>query len=315
MKENRKNTAGFPEFILQVKESLKSRLGDDTYVSWHTVTKNNGSKREGITIGKKGVRMTCSLYLEVPYKEYLQGVPLSEIIKKIENAYYRADKKELPEPDFLEDYQRIKKKIFYRLVNFRKNKEMLEEMPYLPFLDLAITFHCLVETSGEHIGSLPVTKQHLEQWEINLRTLTEQAKTNTPLLFPAKINTMAEVMLGFTDAGSSGFPDTAKLTEEPDIREIEQQMYVITNTMGINGAGCLLYKETVGKLAEQLKGNLYILPSSIHELIAVRDTVATNKTELARMVKEVNMSQVAEEDYLSDSVYYYCRDSQSIRKA
>lgn len=315
MKENQKNTAGFPEFILQVKESLKSRLGDDTYVSWHTVTKNNGSKREGITIGKKGVRMTCSLYLEVPYREYLQGVPLSEIIKKIEKAYYRADKKELPEPDFLEDYQRIKKKIFYRLVNFRKNKELLEEMPYLPFLDLAITFHCLVEISGEHIGSLPVTKQHLEQWEINLRTLTEQAKTNTPLLFPAKINTMNEVMFGFTDTGGSVFPDTAGLTEEPDIREIGQQMYVITNTMGINGAGCLLYKETVGKLAEQLKGNLYILPSSIHELIAVRDTAATNKTELARMVKEVNMTQVAEEDYLSDSVYYYCRDSQSIRKA
>ena len=36
---------------------------------------------------------------------------------------------------------------------------------------------------------------------------------------------------------------------------------------------------------------------------------AGDPEKLASLVREINRTQVAEEDYLADSVYYYCRET------
>lgn len=54
------------------------------------------------------------------------------------------------------------------------------------------------------------------------------------------------------------------------------------------------------------------MPSSIHEVILVpADTVADEK-ELREMVTDINRTQVAEDEVLADSVYYYSRASNKI---
>ena len=52
-------------------------------------------------------------------------------------------------------------------------------------------------------------------------------------------------------------------------------------------------------------GNFYILPSSIHEIIAVPASGGFEIAMLYSMVKEVNSTAVSEEDFLSDIVYFY----------
>lgn len=64
--------------------------------------------------------------------------------------------------------------------------------------------------------------------------------------------------------------------------------------------------ETFQGLAEKYGTDLYILPSSIHELIAV-PAYGEESDNLAGIVKEVNRSAVLPEDKLSDTVYRYCR--------
>ncbi|SHO53726.1 DUF5688 family protein [Anaerocolumna xylanovorans] len=198
------------------------------------------------------------------------------------------------------NYGEIKENIFYRIINYEKNKRTLSQIPYLPFLDLAVTFYYMIQNSSEYISSIPITNRHLKRWKVNLKTVMEQAVENTPRIFPVKINSMEE--------------EIRALTTEAAFQE-GHSMYVISNTIGINGASCLLYKEPIKLLAEKLNGNFYILPSSIHEIIAIKDTGLFEKEELARMVKEVNMTQVAEEDYLSDSIYYYCKEEKRITVA
>lgn len=200
----------------------------------------------------------------------------------------------------LKNYEQIKNRIFYRIVNYEKNKGTLSEIPYLPFLDMILTFYCLIQNSKEHISSIPITNKHLKQWNINLKKITEQAIENTPRIFPVKINTMEEAM--------------GVMTSEAILQEA-RSMYVISNTIGINGASCLLYKETISLLTEKFKGNFYILPSSIHEVIAIKDTGLFEKEELSRMVHEINTTQVAEKDYLSDNIYYYSIEEKRIVRA
>lgn len=72
----------------------------------------------------------------------------------------------------------------------------------------------------------------------------------------------------------------------------------------MNGAASIFYDEALAGLAEQVGTDLFILPSSVHECIAVSTEMGTPEM-LAEMVQEVNGTQVSEEEQLSDHVYLF----------
>ena len=64
--------------------------------------------------------------------------------------------------------------------------------------------------------------------------------------------------------------------------------------------------------AEKLGKNFYILPSSVHEVILLPEDKVSSSENLLTMVMEVNRTQLAPEEVLSDAVYYYDRKSGEI---
>ena len=85
-------------------------------------------------------------------------------------------------------------------------------------------------------------------------------------------------------------------------------MYVFSNHTGVNGAAVMLYGSYFDELAERLDSDLYVLPSSIHEVIAV--PADCDEAELLKnAVVEVNATAVSAEEVLSESVYRYNRES------
>ena len=81
--------------------------------------------------------------------------------------------------------------------------------------------------------------------------------------------------------------------------------YILTNPSKHFGAATLLYPGVLQQLSDNAQSNLFILPSSIHELLLMRDNGEVNAAELQAMVMEVNQETVDPEDLLSDEVYYY----------
>ena len=59
------------------------------------------------------------------------------------------------------------------------------------------------------------------------------------------------------------------------------------------------------KIYEEIGENYYLLPSSIHEMIIVPESNSPSREHLNEMITEVNQTQVDEEEFLSDCVYYY----------
>ena len=80
---------------------------------------------------------------------------------------------------------------------------------------------------------------------------------------------------------------------------------MITNRESSDGAAALLYPGMMDRAAETLGDNFYILPSSRHEVILVPPDMIQSYRDLEDMVHQVNESQVAPEDRLSDHVYHY----------
>ena len=64
----------------------------------------------------------------------------------------------------------------------------------------------------------------------------------------------------------------------------------------------------------RLGSDLYILPSTIHELLAVPSDIG-DPQELRMMVAAVNENDVPKEELLSDNVYYYDRTTGKVRIA
>lgn len=82
-------------------------------------------------------------------------------------------------------------------------------------------------------------------------------------------------------------------------------MYVISNSTGHYGASALTNKLIFENLAEMLDGDLYIIPSSIHELIVIKTD--TEPEIVNQMIKDVNNTEVAKEEVLCDHTYKFDR--------
>ena len=90
------------------------------------------------------------------------------------------------------------------------------------------------------------------------------------------------------------------------------RMVYITNRKKLNGASALFYPGVMEHVGEMLKGDYYVIPSSIHEMIAVR-AEGTDANVLRRMLKKGNRELIEEGEWLSDDLYYYDAEKQEFR--
>lgn len=81
-------------------------------------------------------------------------------------------------------------------------------------------------------------------------------------------------------------------------------MFCLTNETKMNAASLILHEDIRKQIGEFMKGDFYILPSSIHETLLVPDNGDFDVKALNAMVKEVNATEVALEDILSVVVVY-----------
>ena len=151
----------------------------------------------------------------------------------------------------------------------------------------------------------------MESWNLTVKDLYQLAGVNTPRLFPPSIRTMEDVLQEVLEPMNESYPiyeEEEDITQEiPFHIESPHSMYILSNSSGINGASALLYPQVIEKFSNSIKSNVYILPSSIHEVILVPFQEEIDKSQLTQMVNEVNETQVSKEEVLSSSVYYYDR--------
>lgn len=91
----------------------------------------------------------------------------------------------------------------------------------------------------------------------------------------------------------------------------EVPMYVLTNEDRNNGAAIAANPIVLEAVGETLGGDFFLLPSSVHEFLVVpRDDGMVE--DLLRTIREINMNEVPEEEFLSDSLYMYSIEKKSI---
>lgn len=184
----------------------------------------------------------------------------------------------------------------YQLVNAERNTERLETVPARRIADLAALYRVVVSEDETGTASYILSTEQRLNAQISVEELDEAAMINTSKV-GFTVQSMYEVMAEMMHIDESTVEEMC---------EGGPGMFVLSNKRKINGASIILYNEQLAQLSEKLNDDLLIMPSSIHEVLAVPAS-SMNAIDLKQMVREVNDTEVSEQEILGYSVYRYNR--------
>ena len=257
------------DFVETVKTAMETMYSDGCVVRVQDVQKNNGMVLCGLTIQKIGVNIAPTIYLDSFYEEYRNGRTLVSIVNTISATYEQHKVEKNFSVDALSSFDSVKDKICFKLINAEKNQELLQDVPYVSFMDLAIVFYILVDQSVDGNATALVRNGMMQLWgNPDMDDIYELAKMNTQRLFRGHVASMMEVMGGIIAENDNVDPDLVDAFFSMDVYEDNfVPMFVATNKCKINGASVILYDGLLVEFARRIGGDFYILPSSIHETI------------------------------------------------
>lgn len=303
----------------------ETKTKDKLIIAVYPVQKINQTLT-GFAAKKETDSISPVIYLDDYYEQYKAGTSIDTIISDIYKNWLEA----LTNPflaetvDFLDssaqgkldtptlsvntcynfihrfsDFDSMKDKIIVNVINAERNKVLLESVPHKMIADLAIVYRVLVSELEDGDASVIIRNEHLQVWNATVDSIHELAVENTKRLRPVEISTMAEYIAQYMNMPVELIGLTLPL------------MYVVSNDKKLQGAATILFEDVLLELSEKLESDLYILPSSIHELIVV-STKDYTPERLINMVKSVNETAVAPEDFLSDNVYRFETETKTL---
>ncbi len=295
----------YQEFKETICVMMKKRLDGQADVTVQDIIKNNNTHLDGLMIVSHQSNLSPTIYLDYYFNRFQNGVSLSCICEEILCAYRAHSIPHDIDISFFTDYSKVKSRIVFKLINYEKNRELLSKVPHYRFLDLAVVFCCLLEVSGTGNATILIYTHHLALWDITADDLYALAAVNTPKLLHYDMRNMTDVLKELWTEGNSAADDPLSLHELCP-------MYVLTNKSKLNGSACILYQNLLKDFAHRIGSDLYILPSSVHEVLLLPARIASSCEELTRMVQEVNETELSSEEVLSDHVYYFSRETGQI---
>lgn len=303
-------------FAEGVTQQIKEYLSEEYQNVECKVTeqqKNNGMIMTGIIFNIPGQKIAPVVYMEPFYDEVRNGKSMEQVMSGIADVCQKSlAVRELPESLDFTDYDSIKEYLSVQVINTKANQRMLSAVPHKEMEDLSVI--CRIEfpmTDGEGTGSVKVTYELLRQWNVEPEQVYQKAVENSVQNSPAVLMSMDDVMMEM-----SGL-----LSEPRNLLQLEEGaempkagMYVLSNPMKLNGSSVLAYPNLPGQLEAVFPQGCYLLPSSLHEMIIVPKEMSVSPKELGEMVREVNQTEVARDEILSDRVYEFDKGRNQLRQ-
>lgn len=282
----------YEEFKEALQKEIQSKSLKHMEFTLQTVTKTN-EILEGLAI-RFDEQIAPTIYPQRLYETYKKGMPVSDIVDFIsptifDTAYYP------PIPEFT--LENAEKSISFSLINKDKNKELLKNCPYKEVHDMAAIpkWHITDE------ASFVVNNNVMQKLRLTKEEVFDIAKKNTEKAdyVCTRLDDMVKDIL-LNDG-----------VDENDIAEIipmgQSPLHIISNPQRLDGSCAILSDSFMQKTAEQIGADeLYLLPSSRHEMLVIDSHVA-DSAHLKSMVMEVNSdpNAISNEDFLSNSIYKY----------
>lgn len=323
----------YEEFAEDVRERVEEMAQEempDCVVTIRNVIKNNSVRRKALSVVRKDERATPTIYLREFYEDYREGRDFEDICEEIFETYKSGLDRfydEVDMDDFV-DFEKIKDQIYFKLINQEMNATLLKDVPWRAFLDLAIVYYVSV-SADDCTATVLIHSEHIASWGLTEKDLYEVAYENTLEKRKASILNMKDIIkdmiieriTGSTDVLAEDVEYNGKSKEEieemvdEEIDKIKKrqpmEMFILTNDIKTNGAICMIYPNVIKDFANEQGTDIFIIPSSVHEVILVPKKTGSAK-RLNEILNDVNQNSVDPIEVLSNRVYSYSRDADEI---
>lgn len=288
----------FNEFQNQILQEAKDRMWG-VQVEIRPVEKLQGESYTGLSIQPNDSPMAATLNLDTVYNQMVdQGKSFQEVADDL--ITHAADIiVDMPKIDVndITNYDQMKNTLVVQVIPTDRNAEMLADIPHKNIEDMSLVYRMQIDQNENGTSSVLITNAMLENYGVTVDQLHQDAMDAAVINNPATFRSMQEVLSDLMGMPSDLMPPM----DGP-------QMYVASVENSLNGAGVIAYPDFMNQVAEQVGGDFFVLPSSVHEVLVVPDDGSIDRHDLESMVREVNASEVLPKDQLSDNVYHY--DSQ-----
>ncbi len=291
----RKDEMEFNSFLEQILDAVNAELPSGRTARYKAVNKTNGVVYTGMYLdaGEKGT-VSPIVYMEPVFDGISGPETIPELARELARILISPVKQERSAFRVAE-YEYAKERIVFRLINLAENGAMLERLPHRTFLDLAVTYGVFISDGDDGFGIAQVSHALMDQWGITEETLYELASGNSMRLMGDAVKSLTEVM-------GDGLPDD---TEE-DRRKAKEagRFFMVTNRYSFLGAATLLYSDRYAEIAKKVGSDLYLLPTSVHEVMTV-PADGRSPEEIKTLQKAIVSEDPLKEHHLTESVYYY----------
>lgn len=276
--------------VEKLRQEFKTKGEYEIYVD--RIIKNN-MEMDGLEIKAQDSKIISSIDIESYYRS---DVDIEKACAEIIKSYERIP---ISIKEFFEisaDYSKLKNSLQLRVVNKDDNNLKFLQKGIYRFNDVGAEIVYLELKRGEDYNtSYRVTADMLELYGLTEEEVFSDAIENTQKKNPIIINGIYETICEII--GEDATQDKDRQNDD---------IYVISNKEKLFGAAVLSYPDSLKLIRETVGEKFYILPSSIHEVLAVsQDTVPLGAIELREMVREINRTEVEPQDILSNEVFEY----------
>ncbi len=293
----------YEDFLDIAKDAAKTRH-PEAEVTVQKVEKLQGESYVGLSVRPEGSNAAVTMNLHELFDQVQENpkrlaAVMSEFLSGLDKALTKIPKVDVEQ---FRNYENVKDKLVMQVIPVEPNAEKLATVHHKTIEDIAVVYRIDVSDSRHHNATVLVTNQMLDQFGITPEQLHQDAVVSQAEHHPPTLRNMSEMMAEMM--GGAEFMDVP-----------ESPMWVATVAGGLNGAAAVQIPDFMDQAAEKLGGNFFVLPSSIHECLFIRDDGEFQRPQLEEMVQSVNATEVSEADFLSDSVYHYDSEARIFEKA
>ena len=243
-------------------------------------------------------KMSMAFRLKEIYQSVEDGEDIDHAVYKmvntIEDNISFVKEKEQDVKSFISDYEKVKDNTYLRLIP--GDSPILKSTPHRMIEDMALVVNVHLDSfSDEHGKScVVVTKPLMEMYGVDETQLFADAEKNSLANEPIVFKPLLDMV-----------KDLISKDEIPNPEDVGIVTYIATNQSGFQGAAVAGYPDFCEKAAEAIGGSFYMLPSSVHEFILIKDDGTPKAKDLNRMIKNVNETVLEPRDVLSAQCYHY----------
>lgn len=259
----------YEEYLVNLEAYMEENLQESEYLEEISVVKSNGNKLDGLKYFSDERKDHPVVYANQYYKKEMTEAELQELafslLKKLRTAKVLDKDKILK----LREFEFVKDFIYPKLLNKSGNEELLEDVPWVEWVNLVIVFYIRIPEDILSEATAVVTKKNMAFWN-----------TSVAELYQLSVGNLRK--------------------ETISLIPVETGIWVLRKDVQKYGAVIIILSEVQAMCAEKIGTDFYMIPRSLYECIIISD-----KGTVSDLLKYINANPLEEKDQLSDNVYHY----------